>query len=94
MQNSLPMVRRLLMGLAAAVVAWCAALFVNGFVNFPANPYKPCAGIAYCDKLGRQHSPAEFEAFSRWNRMLLWSWPLGIIAILAIQRMRSSRRQA
>ena len=93
MQNSVPMMRRLLTGLAAVVVAWCAALFVYGVVSFPANPYKPCGADAYCDKVGRQHSRAEFEAFSHWNRMLSWSWPLGILAIAAIQRMRSSSRQ-
>jgi len=93
MQNSMPVMRRLLMGLAAVVVAWCAGVFAYGFVNFPANPYRPCGGGAYCDKLGRLHSKAEFEAFSHWNRMLLWSWPLGIVAIIALQRMRSSNRQ-
>jgi len=87
------MMPRLLMGLAAVVVVWCAALFAYGFVNFPATPYKPCGGDAYCDKLGRQHSKAEVEAYSHWNRMLLWSWPLGMVAIVAIQRMRSSSRQ-
>jgi hypothetical protein len=94
MQNSVPMMRRLLTGIAAVVVAWCAALFAYGFVHFPATPYKPCGSDAYCDKLGRQHSKAEAEAFSRWNRMLLWSWPFGIVAIVAIQRMRSSSKQA
>jgi len=87
MQNSL--VRTLLMGLSAVVVAWCAGLFAYGVVSFPANPYKPCGEVTYCDKLGRQHSKAEFEAFSHWNRLLLWSWPFGVIAILAIQRMRA-----
>jgi len=93
MQNSVPMMRRLLMGLAAVVVAWCAGVFAYGVANFPANPYGPCGGGAYCDKLGRQHSKAEFEAFSHWNRLLLWSWPFGIVAIVAVQRMRSSNRQ-
>ena len=93
MQNSVAMMRRLLIGLAALVVAWSAAVFAYGVVNFPANPYRPCGADAYCDKLGRQHSKEEFEAFSRWNRMLLWSWPFGIVAIVAIQRMRSSGRQ-
>ena len=93
MQNSVTMMRRLLMGLAAAVVAWCAAVFAYGFVNFPATPYKPCGGDAYCDKLGRQHSKAEVEAFSRWNHVFLLSWPIGIVAIAVIQRMRSSNRQ-
>jgi len=93
MKNDVPMVQRLLMGLAAVVVAWCAGVFAYGVVNFPANPYRPCGADAYCDKVGRQHSRAEFEAFSRWNRMLLWSWPFGIVAIAAIQRMRSSSRQ-
>ena len=86
-------VRRLLMGLAAVVVAWGAAVFAYGVVNFPANPYRPCGAEAYCDKLGRQHSKAEFEAFSRWNRMFLWSWPFSIVAVAAIQRMRSSNGQ-
>lgn len=93
MQDSVPMMRKLLMGLAAVVVAWSAAVFAYGVVNFPANPYTPCGADAYCDKLGRLHSKAEFEAFSRWNRMLVWSWPFGIAAIVAVQRMRSSSRQ-
>ena len=93
MLNSVPMMRRLLMGLAAVVVAWCAGVFAYGVVNFPANPYRPCAEGAYCDKRGRHHTKAEFEAFSHWNRLLLWSWPMGMAAIAAIQRMRSSSRQ-
>jgi hypothetical protein len=93
MQNNVPMMRRLLMGLAAVVVAWCAALFVYGFVNFPATPYKPCGGDVYCDKLGRPHSKAEVEAHAHWNRMFFLSWPFGVVAIVAIQRMRSSNSQ-
>jgi hypothetical protein len=87
------MMRRLLMGLAAVMVAWCAALFAYGFVNFPATPYTPCGGDAYCDKLGRQHSKAEVEAFVHWNRIFALSWPFGIVAVVAIRHMRSSNRQ-
>ena len=87
MRNGTPRIRRLVIGLAALVVAWCAALFAYGFVHFPATPYKPCGADTYCDKLGRKHSSTEFEAFSRWNRLFGLSWPLGIVSILAMRRM-------
>jgi hypothetical protein len=93
MQNAALRIQRLLIGLAAAIAIWSVAVFAYGLAHFPAYPYKPCEQNQYCDKVGKHHSKAEFEAFSRWNHILLLSWPLGVVAVISILRMRSSNEK-
>ena len=87
MLDGRPRVRRLLRGLSIVVVIWYAVLFVYGFANFPMAPYRPCGAQSYCDKAGRQHPKADFDAFSQWERLFFISVPFGIAAAAVARKL-------
>ncbi|HEU6456171.1 MAG TPA: hypothetical protein VN201_11945 [Roseateles sp.] len=91
MLNNRPKTRRVLMTLCAVAVAWYMGLFACGAVRFPRAPYRSCGTDTYCDKLGQQRSKAEFEAFSRWERLFIWSVPLGFVAGGIVLRLRQRK---
>jgi hypothetical protein len=75
---------------AKVLVAWCLCLFVFGLLSYPDAPYRPCDGTSgYCGKSGRPHTKKEFESQQTWERLVLFSWPIGIIAGIYLTRRRS-----
>jgi len=87
MLNNRPKTRKTLRLLYAVVITGYVCLFAYGAVNFPQAPYRPCGAQAYCDKLGQQHSKADFDAFSRWQHLFLWSSPFAFVACGVVLRL-------
>ena len=68
-----------------AVVAWCVAVLLYGFINFIDAPYKPCSPGPYCGKTKKPHTREEYEAFRRWEATLFISWPFGLAVAFTLK---------
>lgn len=74
---------------AYLVVAWCVAVFGYGLTTYSDAPIKACGSASgYCGKTGKLHTAAEFHAEKSWERTLLFSWPLGVLAAIYLVRTR------
>jgi hypothetical protein len=60
-------------------------LFVYGLIRYPDLPIRECPS-GYCGKQGQPHTAAEYRAFNAWQITLLIGWPIGIAALLFLQR--------
>ena len=60
-------------------------LFVYGLIRYPDLPIRECAS-GYCGKQGQPHTAAEYRAFNAWRITLVIGWPIGIAALLFLQR--------
>jgi hypothetical protein len=60
-------------------------LFVYGLIRYPDLPIRECPS-GYCGKQGQPHTAAEHRAFNAWQITLMIGWPIGIAALLFLQR--------
>ena len=60
-------------------------LFVYGLIRYPDLPIRECPS-GYCGKQGQPHTAAEYRAFNAWQITLMIGWPIGIAALLFLQR--------
>ena len=60
-------------------------LFVYGLIRYPDLPIRECPS-GYCGKQGQPHTAAEYRAFNAWQITLVIGWPIGIAALLFLQR--------
>ena len=60
-------------------------LFVYGLIRYPDLPIRECPS-GYCGKQGQPHTAAEYRAFNAWEITLVIGWPIGIAALLFLQR--------
>ena len=78
---------RLLLSLYIAVAV---AHFFYGIVRFPDSPIKPCGEQHFCGKQGQPRTEVEYHAFNRWNTLMIWSWPLVLVASVGVNRLKNS----
>jgi hypothetical protein len=69
----------------AAVSNRVVVLFVYGLIRYPDLPIRECPS-GYCGKQGQPHTAAEYSAFNAWQIALMIGWPIGIAALLFLQR--------
>jgi hypothetical protein len=60
-------------------------LFVCGLIRYPDLPIRECPS-GYCGRQGQPHTAAENRAFNAWQITLMIGWPIGIAALLFLQR--------
>jgi len=88
-----PNLRGLLSGLVGCIMAiW----FFGGLFLFPDAPIDRCQPethylysthpYGYCGKQGQSHSAADFDRFNIWQDILLFLWPLGMGALILLNR--------
>jgi len=80
--------RRLTALILAPMLVW---LF-GGFYLFPDAPFKACVARGYCGKQGQPHTEKEFRQFMIWETTLKWGWPIGLAALLVLNRNTIRRR--
>ncbi len=60
--------------------------YIIGLVfRYPDLPNRECPS-GYCEKQGQPHTAAEYRAFNAWQITLMIGWPIGIAALLFLQR--------
>lgn len=75
------------------IVAWCVSLLFHGLATYPDAPYKPCFAHGefngrYCGKRGSIPPQETVAAWKHWEGLLFASWPFGILAGVALGRLR------
>ena len=65
-------------------------LFFYGMYQYPDAPLHPCKEHDYCGKQGQPHTQKQFEEFKRWETTLMWSWPLGMLALFLLGDQKQS----
>jgi hypothetical protein len=70
-----------------AILLTMLAIFSYGQYRFPDAPIQKC-GSAYCGKQGQPHTKKEFEDFELWETTLMWSWPLGFLALFLLREKK------
>ena len=70
------------------VLGCCIATLLYGFMIYPDAPYKLCEGVQYCGKTGKPQSYEFFQAWKRWEVLLIVCWPFGIMAAVGLKQLR------
>lgn len=83
-----------LQALLFCVVAECLAVFLYGLIVYTDAPYKLCGPDAYCGKTGKPHSFQDYQAWKRWEGILIVSWPFGMLASFGLSRLRKKPANA
>jgi hypothetical protein len=78
-------VRRIL---SVVIAMYMTVFFSYGMIRYPDAPIHQCAERGFCGKQGQPHTEKEYRQFSTWQSTLSWSWPLGIIALMLLNRDR------
>lgn len=67
-------------------------LFAYTIARFPNGPVFPCGG-AYCTARtpGVIWSAEEYRAYKEWERVMFFTWPLGLLVLYLLNR--SERRR-
>jgi hypothetical protein len=77
---------------AFAILALMACVFQFGYVRFPDAPIGPCGVDRYCGKQGQPHTADAFTSYRRWERTMFVVWPVGMLAIFVVRRLRRTPR--
>jgi len=78
------------------IVGLCMVLFFYGMATYTDAPYKPCYSSEhggefngqYCGKRGAVQPIEKVEGWKQWEGLLFASWPFGMLAGYALQRLR------
>jgi len=63
------------------------AVLIYGCVQFYDASFRDCAS-GYSGNCGKFHTAAEYQAFSVWQTVVLIVWPVGMGALIFLQRNR------
>jgi hypothetical protein len=72
--------------LTFAIVLWLIGVFAYGIYHFRDAPIRAHSGGTFAGKQGQAHTYEEFQAFKTWETTLIYSWPIGIVALYLIWR--------
>jgi hypothetical protein len=75
------------------IICICMILFIYGSIRFPDGPIAPCADhiLNFCGRWGKLHSLQDYRSFTIWRKILLFSWPFGMVSVVLLSRMRIYR---
>jgi hypothetical protein len=65
-------------------------VFFGGLLRFPDNPIHECQ-TGYCGKQNQPHTRADYDAFVTWEKVIFIIWPLGMVSIALLQKMKFRR---
>lgn len=75
--------------LGGGITAVMLVIFFYGLIRYPDAPIKPCAvASGFCGKQNQARTLAEYEAFKRWETLLMICWPIGTVALIALGTRR------
>jgi hypothetical protein len=81
-------VARFLQVIVVPVVGWMLVLFAYGIFRYPDGPIHQCVSHGYCGKQGQQHTEVEYNHYLKWQTMIEWSWPPGMLVLILATRKR------
>jgi hypothetical protein len=76
------------------IVAAMMVVFTYGMWRFPDAPIAPCAAHGFCGKQAQPHTAEDFTAFTRWETVLFWGWPVGMLSLFFLQRKKAELKGA
>jgi hypothetical protein len=79
--------RSLTFGIIFVMMVW----FVGGAIRFPDSPIHPCPN-GYCGKQGQRHTEEEYRLEKLWSRYLIIGWPIGMFALILLNRKSMAQR--
>jgi hypothetical protein len=68
--------------------ALMGVVFIYGLIQYPDAPIHPCLAHGYCGKQSQPHTQQEFEEFKLWETTLIWSWPIGMLALFLLKEKK------
>ena len=74
----------------ACIVGWCVCILIYGFARYPDAPPHLCGEDKFCGKQGQAHTRVEYAAFQLWERLLMFSWPFGMLSAFVLARRKQA----